>query len=114
MYSGFVVRDDVTADGFTLGKITDFEAGPCETGDAFVSHLAPLLRRLLADLQRALSELNSAAAWVAVQKIKEIQRGEYNQGTSRTAQFYRESPRSESLEQQGKIQSLGLKDSPEE
>jgi len=51
-----------------------------------------LLRRLLADLQRALSELNSAAAWVAVQKIKEIQRGEYNQGTSRTAQFYRDHP----------------------
>ena len=25
-----------TVDGFTLGKITDFEAEPCDTGDAFV------------------------------------------------------------------------------
>jgi hypothetical protein len=26
----------VTVDGFTLGKITDWEAEPCEAGDAFV------------------------------------------------------------------------------
>lgn len=36
VYHGFVVLDDVTVDGFTLGKITDFEAEPCDTGDAFV------------------------------------------------------------------------------
>ena len=36
VYHGFVVLDDVAADGFALGKITDFEAEPCETGDAFV------------------------------------------------------------------------------
>jgi hypothetical protein len=36
VYYGFVVLDDVNVDGFTLGKITDFEAEPCETGDAFV------------------------------------------------------------------------------
>ena len=36
VYHGFVVLDDVTADGFTLGKITDFEAEPCDEGDAFV------------------------------------------------------------------------------
>jgi hypothetical protein len=36
VYYGFVVLDDVTADGFTLGKITDFEAEPCDEGDAFV------------------------------------------------------------------------------
>src|ERR1700736_1999109 len=36
VYYGFVVLDDVDADGFTLGKITDWEAEPCETGDAFV------------------------------------------------------------------------------
>ena len=36
VYHGFVVLDDVVADGFTLGKITDWEAEPCETGDAFV------------------------------------------------------------------------------
>ena len=35
-YHGFVVLNDVTADGFTLGKITDFEAEPCDEGDAFV------------------------------------------------------------------------------
>jgi hypothetical protein len=35
-YHGFVILDDVVADGFTLGKITDFEAGPCDEGDAFV------------------------------------------------------------------------------
>jgi len=36
MYYGFVVLDDVNVDGFTLGKITDWEAEPCEIGDAFV------------------------------------------------------------------------------
>lgn len=36
VYHGFVVLDDVVVDGFTLGKVTDWEAEPCETGDAFV------------------------------------------------------------------------------
>ena len=36
VYHGFVVLDDVTVDGFTLGKITDWEAESCEEGDAFV------------------------------------------------------------------------------
>jgi hypothetical protein len=36
VYHGFVVLDDVNVDGFTLGKITDWETEPCETGDAFV------------------------------------------------------------------------------
>jgi hypothetical protein len=36
VYHGFVVLEDVTADGFTFGAITDFEAEPCEAGDAFV------------------------------------------------------------------------------
>jgi hypothetical protein len=36
VYHGFVVLDDVTSEGFTLGKITDFEAEPCGEGDAFV------------------------------------------------------------------------------
>ena len=36
VYHGFVVLDDVTVDRFTLGKITDFEAEPCDEGDAFV------------------------------------------------------------------------------
>lgn len=36
LYHGFVILDDVVVDGFTLGKITDWEAEPCETGDAFV------------------------------------------------------------------------------
>jgi hypothetical protein len=36
VYYGFVVLDDVTVDDFTLGKITDFEAEPCDEGDAFV------------------------------------------------------------------------------
>lgn len=36
VYHGFVVLDDVVVDGFTLGKITDWEAEPCEAGDAFV------------------------------------------------------------------------------
>ena len=30
VYYGFVVLDDVTVDGFTLSKITDFEAETCE------------------------------------------------------------------------------------
>ena len=36
VYHRFVVLDDVAGDGFTLGKIADWEAEPCETGDAFV------------------------------------------------------------------------------
>ena len=36
VYHGFVVLDDVTVGGFTLGKITDWEAEPCVDGDAFV------------------------------------------------------------------------------
>jgi hypothetical protein len=36
VYHGFVVLDDVVVDGFTLGKITDWESEPCEAGDAFV------------------------------------------------------------------------------
>jgi hypothetical protein len=36
VYHGFVVLDDVNVEGFILGKITDWEAEPCETGDAFV------------------------------------------------------------------------------
>jgi hypothetical protein len=36
VYHGFVVLDDVTAEGFILGKITDFEVEPCMEGDAFV------------------------------------------------------------------------------
>ena len=36
VYHGFVVLEDVSIDGFTLGAITDFEAEPCDTGDAFV------------------------------------------------------------------------------
>jgi len=36
VYHGFVVLDDVTVDGLTLGKITDWEAEACEVGDAFV------------------------------------------------------------------------------
>src|SRR5215471_17666733 len=36
VYYGFVVLDDVVVDGFTLGKITDFEAARCDVGDAFV------------------------------------------------------------------------------
>ena len=35
-YHGFVVLEDVVVDGFTLGKITDFEAETCATGDGFV------------------------------------------------------------------------------
>jgi hypothetical protein len=36
VYHGFVVLDDVAVDGFTLGKITDFEVEPCMEGNAFV------------------------------------------------------------------------------
>ena len=36
VYYGFVVLPDVLVDGFTLGKITDFEAEPSDYGDAFV------------------------------------------------------------------------------
>jgi hypothetical protein len=36
VYYGFQVLDDVVVQGFTLGKITDFEAEPCQEGDAFV------------------------------------------------------------------------------
>ncbi len=36
VYYGFQILHDVVVDGFTLGKITDFEAEPCAYGDAFV------------------------------------------------------------------------------
>jgi hypothetical protein len=36
VYHGFVVLDDVSVEGFTFGAITDFEAEPCDAGDAFV------------------------------------------------------------------------------
>ena len=36
VYHGFQVLDDVVIEGFTLGKITDFEAQPSSYGDAFV------------------------------------------------------------------------------
>lgn len=36
VYYGFIVLDDVRVDGFTLGKITDFEVEQCKEGDAFV------------------------------------------------------------------------------
>jgi hypothetical protein len=36
VYHGFVILDDIAIEGFTLGKLTDWEAEPCETGDAFV------------------------------------------------------------------------------
>jgi hypothetical protein len=36
VYHGFVVLKDVSAEGFTFGAITDFEAEPCDAGDAFV------------------------------------------------------------------------------
>lgn len=35
-YYGFEILGDVTVEGFRLGKITDFEAEPTETGDAFI------------------------------------------------------------------------------
>lgn len=36
VYHGFQILDDVSVDGFVFGKITDFEAEPCDRGDAFV------------------------------------------------------------------------------
>lgn len=36
VYHGFQVLEDVVVDGFQFGKITDFEAEPCQEGDAFV------------------------------------------------------------------------------
>ena len=36
VYHGFAVLEDVNAEGFTFGAITDFEAEPTDTGDAFV------------------------------------------------------------------------------
>jgi hypothetical protein len=36
IYYGFLVLDDVVVDGFTLGMITNFEAEPCQEGDAFL------------------------------------------------------------------------------
>jgi len=36
VYHGFVVLEDVSVEGFTFGAITDFEAEPCDAGDAFV------------------------------------------------------------------------------
>ncbi|HLV85703.1 MAG TPA: hypothetical protein VKV39_01925 [Candidatus Sulfotelmatobacter sp.] len=36
VYHGFVVLEDVSVEGFTFGAITDFEAEPCDVGDAFV------------------------------------------------------------------------------
>ena len=36
VYYGFVVLEDVSVEGFTFGAITDFEAEPCDAGDAFI------------------------------------------------------------------------------
>lgn len=36
VYHGFQLLDDVVVEGFTFGKITDFEAERCEEGDAFL------------------------------------------------------------------------------
>lgn len=36
VYHGFQVLEDVVVEGFTFGKITDFEAEPRQEGDAFV------------------------------------------------------------------------------
>src|SRR5579885_1087983 len=36
VYHGFQVLEDVVVEGFTFGKITDFEAELCEEGDAFL------------------------------------------------------------------------------
>lgn len=36
VYYGFPVLEDVCVDEFKLGKITDFEAEPCDDGDAFI------------------------------------------------------------------------------
>jgi hypothetical protein len=34
VYHGFQILSGVTADGFTFGKITDFETAPCDYGPA--------------------------------------------------------------------------------
>jgi hypothetical protein len=36
VYHGFPVLEDVEVDGFRLGMITDWEAEPADSGDAFV------------------------------------------------------------------------------
>src|SRR5215471_7260085 len=36
VYHGFQVLSDVVVEGFTFGKISDFESEPCDEGDAFV------------------------------------------------------------------------------
>ena len=36
VYHGFPILNDVVVDGFTFGKITDFESEPYNEGDAFV------------------------------------------------------------------------------
>jgi hypothetical protein len=36
VYHGFPILRDVVVEGFCLGKITDFEAEHCDSGDAFV------------------------------------------------------------------------------
>ena len=36
MYHGFQILSDVVVEGFTSGKISDFDAEPCTEGDAFV------------------------------------------------------------------------------
>jgi hypothetical protein len=36
VYYGFQILHDVVVEGFTFGKITDFEAEACDYGDAFV------------------------------------------------------------------------------
>lgn len=36
VYHGFQILRGVVVEGFTFGKITDFEAVPCKEGDAFV------------------------------------------------------------------------------
>jgi|SRR5579859_53601 len=36
VYHGFQILSDVVVQGFTLGKITDFESEKCDEGDSFV------------------------------------------------------------------------------
>jgi hypothetical protein len=36
VYHGFSTLSDVVVEGFTFGKISDFDAEPCTEGDAFV------------------------------------------------------------------------------
>ena len=36
VYHGFQILSDVVIQGFTLGKITDFESEQCDEGDSFV------------------------------------------------------------------------------